>query len=200
MADRAFVVGLSGVPGAGKTTLSRLLLQRARQAQVVYYDDYQTITRMSAERVQAWFGRGGDPNEFPLAELIDELKRRMQAPPQGSGKPILLFETPFGRLHRATGAFIDFLIWVDTPLDAALSRALLAFVEQALRDRAPQAQVEFLKWQRQYLLNYQAVRTMYLSQRAAIMPAADLVLDGTKPAEVSSELIMKALASHGVAP
>jgi shikimate kinase len=199
MADRAFVVGLSGVPGAGKTTLSRLLLQRYKQAEVVYYDDYQTITRMSAEQVQAWFGRGGDPNEFPLAELIAELTRRTQAPPQGAGRPILLFETPFGRLHRATGAFIDFLVWVDTPLDAALSRALLAFVDQAQRDRAPNAQAAFLKWQRQYLVNYQMVRAMYLSQRASITPNADLVIDGSKPAEVSSELIMKALAARGVA-
>jgi hypothetical protein len=41
---------------------------------------------------------------------------------------------------------------------------------------------------------------MYLSQRASIMPAVDLVLDGAKAAEVSIELIMKALAARGVAP
>jgi hypothetical protein len=40
---------------------------------------------------------------------------------------------------------------------------------------------------------------MYLSQRASIMPAADLVLDGAKAAEASIELIMKALAARGVA-
>jgi hypothetical protein len=131
--------------------------------------------------------------------LIAELKRRTQAPPQSAGRPSLLFETLFGRLHRARGAFIDFLIWVDTPLDAALSRALLAFVDQAQRDRAPNAQAEFLKWQRQYLFNYQMVRAMYLSQRAPIMPNADLVIDGSKPAEVSSELIMTALGARGVA-
>jgi uridine kinase len=68
MAERAFVVGLSGVPGAGKTTLSRLLLQRCKQAEVVYYDDCQTITRMSAEQVQTWFGAAATRMNSPLLD------------------------------------------------------------------------------------------------------------------------------------
>jgi putative protein kinase ArgK-like GTPase of G3E family len=36
MADRAFVAGLSGVPGSGKTTLMRLLLRHYPEAQAVY--------------------------------------------------------------------------------------------------------------------------------------------------------------------
>jgi predicted ATPase len=66
MAERAFVVRLSGVPGAGRTTLSRPLLPRCKQAEVVYYDDCQTITRMSAEQVQAWFGAAATRMNFPL--------------------------------------------------------------------------------------------------------------------------------------
>jgi uridine kinase len=197
MADRAFVIGLSGVPGAGKTTLTRLLLQEYRQAHAVYYDEYQTITRMSAAQVRDWFARGGDPNEFALSELIGELARRTQIPPGDRRRPLVLFETPFGRLHRATGVFIDFLIWVDTPLDVALSRAILAFLDETQHNKAPNAASDFIAWQRQYMLNYPIVRAMYLAQREAVLSTADLVLDGTKPAEDSAERVRKALAARG---
>jgi uridine kinase len=198
MADRAFVVGLSGVPGAGKTTLTQRLLQDSSQAYAVYYDQYQTITRMTGAQVRDWFARGGDPNEFALSDLIDELTQRTQVQAGGGRRPLVLFETPFGRLHRATGAFIDFLVWVDTPLDVALSRAVLAFLDDAQRNGAPNAASDFIRWQRQYMLNYPLVRAMYVAQRESILSTADLVLDGSKSPDDASELVRKALAARGV--
>jgi hypothetical protein len=121
MADRAFVAGLSGVPGSGKTTLMRLLLRHYPEAQAVYYDRFHP--GMTETQIRDWFGRAGDPNEFALSDLIGELTRQTQIQPGHQPRPLVLFETAFGRAHRATGAFIDFLIWIDTPLDIALSRA-----------------------------------------------------------------------------
>jgi uridine kinase len=190
-------VGLSGVPGAGKTTLTQLLLQNYRQAQAVYYDQFQTITRMSPTQIRDWFARGGDPNEFPLSELLGELQRRTQVPP-GAGRPLVLFETPFGRLHRATGAFVDFLVWIDTPFDVALSRAVLAFLDAAQRDKAPNAATDFIRWQRQYMLNYPTIRAMYLAQRESISSAADLVLDGSQSTADLAAAVVKSLAARGV--
>jgi hypothetical protein len=200
MADRAFVLALSGVPGAGKTTLTHLLLKMFSEARVVYYDRFQTITNMTHSQVRDWFARGADPNEFALTELVGELRRQTQRQPADSRRPLVIFETPLGRLHRATGAFIDFLIWVDTPLDIALARATLAFLGVAQRDKAPNAAVEFVKWQTQYMLNYPIIRPMYVAQRETISASADLVLDGTLPAEESIERIKTALARHGIEP
>ena len=198
MADRAFVVGLSGVPGAGKTTLTQLLLQNYRQAQAVYYDQFQTVTLMSPTQIRGWFERGGDPNEFPLSELLGELTRRTQIPPGAERRPLVLFETPFGRLHRATGAFVDFLVWIDTPFDVALSRAVLAFLDAAQRDKAPNAAADFIRWQRQYMLNYPTIRAMYLAQRDSISAAADLVLDGSQSTAELAAAVVKSLAARGV--
>ena len=200
MAERAFVVGLSGVPGAGKTTLTQLLLQNYRQAQAVYYDQFQTVTRMSPTQIREWFARGGDPNEFPLAELLSELRRRTQIPAGAGRRPLALFETPFGRLHRATGAFVDFLIWIDTPFDVALSRAVLAFLDAAQRDKAPNAPSDFLRWQRQYMLNYPSIRALYVAQRDSISSSADLVVDGGKSSADLAAEVVRALAARGVEP
>jgi hypothetical protein len=198
MASRPFVVGLSGVPGSGKTTLTQLLARQSPQHRVVYYDQFQTITNMTHDQVRAWFSRGGDPNEFPLTELVAELTRRTQIEPGAQLQPVVLFETPIGRLHRATGAFIDFLIWVDTPLDVALARATLAFLGLAENNRSPNAASDFLKWQTQYMINYPLIRPMYVAQRERIMANAELVLDGNKPVADSADAVRKALAAHGV--
>jgi uridine kinase len=198
MSDRAVVLGLSGIPGAGKTTLTLQLRRHFAQARVVYYDRYQPLTRMSEAEVRDWFNRGGDPNEFDHSELVDELRRETRIQPGMPPSSPVVFETPFGRLHRSTGAFIDFLVWIDTPLDIALSRAILAFTCEALRDKTPNGASNFIKWQRQYMTNYPLVRSMYLAQREKIAPTADLVLDGNHTPEVLAEHIRAALAARGL--
>ena len=199
MAVRPFVLALSGIPGAGKTTLTQAFRRRFGQTQVVYYDHFQTITQMTHEQVSDWFSRGADPNEFDLADLVRELSRQTRPVEGTERRPVLLFETPFGRMHRTTGAFIDFLVWVDTPLDMALARATLAFLNIAQRDQAPAAAREFIKWQTQYMMNYPVIRPMYVAQREAISAAADLVLDGAKPPDESVALIVAAMAGRGMA-
>jgi hypothetical protein len=155
---------------------------------------------MPSAEVRDWFERGGDPNEFALSELISELTRRTRIQPGLERRPLMLFKTPIGRLHRATGAFIDFLIWVDTPLDAALSRTLLGFVDEAQRDAAPNAKSDFLRSLRKYLAKYEDIWMICVAQREAILPAVDLVLDGGLPADVAAERIRKALSARGAAP
>jgi shikimate kinase len=198
MAVRPFVLALSGIPGAGKTTLTQAFRQRFGQIQVIYYDHFQTITQMTHAQVNDWFARGADPNEFDLARLVSELSRQTQPVESAERRPLLLFETPFGRLHRTTGAFIDFLVWVDTPLDVALARATLAFLNIAQRDRSPAAAGEFIKWQTQYMKNYPVIRPMYVAQREAISTSADLILDGAKPPDESVALIVAAIAERGI--
>jgi uridine kinase len=105
---------------------------------------------------------GADLNEFPLSELVEELDRRTRIQPGEQRPPLVLFETPFGRRHRATGA--DLLVWVDTPLELALSRTILKFLVAAQGDQTPNAVTDFVQWKRQSLLNYEAVRPMYRAQ------------------------------------
>jgi hypothetical protein len=129
-----------------------------------------------------------------------ELTRRTQIRSGDQNRPLVLFETAFGRTHRATGAFIDFLIWIDTPLDIALSRASLIFLESRQRDGAPNAAADFLAWLTRYMQGYPMLRTTYLALRERLAATADLVIDGSGSVETSVDTVRKALAARGVAP
>jgi shikimate kinase len=194
MNGRRFVLGLAGPPGAGKTTLALLVQQRHPGARLISFDRYQPLTGLSQQEIRDWFERGADPNEFEHREIVADLRRET-----GAGPGLILFETPFGRLHRATGGLIDCLVWLETPLDIALARAVLASSRNAQREAAPEAARGFIEWQIQYMNFYPVARAMYLAQIEKVAPAADLRLDTTRPAEALAEAIARWLSSRGVA-
>ena len=152
---------------------------------------------MTEEQVQDWVRRNGDPNEFTLAKLIDALTRLTQIRPDAEHRPLVLFETSFGRAHRASGAFIDFSVWIDTPLDIAMARANLCFLHNVARNRSPTAAVDFIPWLTRYMQDYPMLRRTYLAVNEKAAATADLVIDGTLPAETSAALIRKVLDQHG---
>ena len=192
--QKPFVLALAGPPGAGKSTLASLLQQRHPAARAISFDQYQPLTGLSQTQISKWFAEGADLGEVDHVAIVAELKRRTENRPGLA--PLVLFETPFGRIHRETGAFIDALVWVDTPLDLALSRAVLAFTRNAQRDMAPP---DFMAWQIRYMTFYPVVRAMYLAQRERVAPGADLIIDGSRPPEASVESIERLLALRGVA-
>jgi len=197
MAERRVVIGLSGVPGSGKTTLLRLLLKDFPGAETLAYD--RLHPGMSEQQVEDWLRRGGDPNEMALDNLVAALKDLTLLGAGGRSRSPVLFESGFGRAHKATGVFIDFSVWIDTPLDLAMSRAVQVFLRNVELNPAPTAAAEFVPRLTRYMQDYPMLRRMYLSVSERGLASADLVIDGAQPAKVSTALIKKALAERGIA-
>lgn len=182
------VIAVAGPPGGGKTSLVQGLVARLGDACAIHMDSYERMTREPIGRVERWAERGADFDELEVPLLGEHLRRLKGGEPvvePAGGTTIaprkyVVFETQFGRAHGATGALIDLLIWVDTPLDLALARRLKALCAEALREGREGAARERLAWMDGFLANYVAlVRRLLLMQCARVRPQADIVVDGS---------------------
>ena len=190
----ATVISIASPPGGGKTTLSRLLSARLHDAPILHYDDHETLTRRSPAEIERWLDDGARLDEIPVpgyAEKLTSLK--------AAGTAHVVVDGPLGRAHPPTAAMIDFLFFIDTPLDIALARVVRKQAKLAAhtpdRDGAP----KFVGWLEGYLDNYaRFMRRSYVMQRALVLPQADLVLDGTLTPDRLAEAMLGTLAERGL--
>lgn len=185
----ACVIGVAGAAGAGKTSLARGLVGALADAVAIHMDDYQRITRQPTRKIMQWMERGADFDEFSiplLGDHLDKLKRGESVIDPVTMREIpsrryVVFETHFGRRHRATGRHIDLLVWIDTPLDVALARNLKDLVRPLLTQPNPEPGRELLVRLHDYLESYLGdVRRLVLLQKETVGADADVTVDGSE--------------------
>ncbi len=198
------MIAIAGPPGAGKSALAQALARLLGEACVVDMDDYQRMTALPPAQVADWLARGADHDALPvplLAEHLAALKagRPVRNPASGAttmpARTIVL-ETHFGRAHRATGAFIDCLLWLDTPADVALARNLRAFIAPWLAPQASAAdRLDGLLWLDAHLADHLGlVARLVALQRERVRPGADLLVDPAASAEATLQQVLAKLA------
>ena len=161
------VIALSGPPGAGKSTLGRAL---ARQlgATRIDYDDFEAMTRKPPSEVARWLSRGAPIEEIPAPGLAEAVAR-------AAASGAVVFETPLGRAWPPTAGLIDLSVWIDTPLDLALSRKLrLMLVSFAAQNDGAAAGG---KWVAEHLSHYETViRPSLLVQIERVSTLCDVTI------------------------
>jgi shikimate kinase len=197
VANNSRVIAISGLPGAGKTTVSRALERRLSAARVFHYDDYETITARPRAEIEAWMARGADPNEIDLERLVADLEREKSAPAAQTGTSrTIILDTPLGRTHAQTARFIDHSVWLAMPPEVALARQLGSQARAAFKSHEPAAPAQFAGWVAGFLENYEAfIHKTYELQMARVRPLADIDVDGRAPVETIVETIVAGIES-----
>ena len=189
------VIAIAGPPGSGKTALIDAL-SRLTPTAALMLDGFETPADLMSPAVLAqWLKAGAHFDHFTvpgLAESLAALKAGHPVREPVSGRavapaPLILFEMPFGRAHPPTAPLIDLLVWLDTPLDVALARNVLAW----------QAEGRPQHWLAAYMKEYLAVtRSVLKAQKAQIAPTADLTLDGLAPPPEAARKLLEYLQSR----
>jgi uridine kinase len=191
---QATVISIASPPGGGKTTLSRLLSARLNNAPILHYDHYEGLTRRSPAEIERWLDDGARLDQIPVPGYAERLTHLKVA-----GTAHVVVDGPLGRAHPPTAAMIDFLFFVDTPLDIALARVLRKQASLAAHTAGHDRALQFAGWLEGYLDNYaRFMRRSYLMQRALVLPQVDLVLDGTLTPDRITQLMLDALAERGL--
>lgn len=185
----AKIIAISGVTGAGKSTLAKAL-SASLNATLISWDDFDEISTGPEDYVD-WYERGQDYSEWDyvaLAKVLKSLKNGQSI--QHPALNILLqptqniiFDDPLGRLHQQTGQYIDICFHLSIPLDVSLSRRLLR--DYQAEDKTKKELLDEIEF---YL---QHARPLFFDD--ALKANADYILDGMLPTNLQEEEIKKIL-------
>lgn len=172
----AKIIGISGISGAGTTTITEALGAKLNVT-TVHWDDFDNISQSPQDYLE-WFhqSKNYDDWHYPALEnVLHELKRGHEVIHPALERillptPIVIFDGSLGRLHKATGRYIDLAIHLDTSMDVALARRLIRGFGETVTAASGHDIIDELSW---YL---NAGRVLF--DATEIKNAADVVVDG----------------------
>ena len=167
--NRPYVIGLSSPSGGGKTTITKALSKKLPNNTAVYFDEFDDSTVHPADLAE-WAANGGDYNVWNEFQY-------------------LIFDAPLGRANSELGEFIDFMVFIDTPLDVAMARRFLRDCFDVF-DNNKEADWNGLKKELVGYLN--GGRSAYLEMLKSVKPSSDFVVDGILPIDaVCQSIVLK---------
>jgi len=197
MTSSSFVIAIAGHSGSGKSTIIENLVSSLGDAVALGIDDY-TSSATYPPAVK-WIADGADPNEFQTPQFVDDIRalktgKAIIHPETGlEVKPTryLILEEPFGRGRDALRELIDFLVYVDIPLEVAYARKLLRKSDFLPWEDDPEL---FMKNLRENLSWFLRVgRSFYVAVSNSAMKDCDLIVDGMLPTQKIAEEIHQAV-------
>ncbi|MFQ6026482.1 MAG: hypothetical protein ACE5Q6_03085 [Dehalococcoidia bacterium] len=188
------VIGISSPSGGGKTTLTRRVAELLPEAIAIFFDDYDFDT-IHPDSFRKWLEQGADYNAWKTPKLAKDLQRlrsrqSIVSPVDGLAiipSKFVVFDAPLGYAHSETAELIDFMVFIDTPLDVAMARRLLRDFPSTSKDGLS-SRIDCLRAQLNAYVDYG--RLAYLEMDQQIKSGCDLIIDGTRPVdEIAHEIV-----------
>lgn len=181
MKTKPLVVAIAAVSGGGKTTTTKMLQSKLLNVEALYFDDLDFDAESAIDDVCEWVEAGADHSLWELQPLADQITALLSE----KSRPIdfILLDYSFAYQQKQISNFIDYAIFIDTPLDIAMGRRILRDFSQEPSDKI-RADINT------YLMRG---RNAYLSMLSTIKPDSDFVIDGSLPLDIIVDTIVKKL-------
>ncbi|MDV2581803.1 hypothetical protein [Alkalibacillus haloalkaliphilus] len=178
MKKRPIVISIAAVSGGGKTTVTNQLLVSLSDSIALYFDDYD-FEGAPANLIN-WVNEGANYDIWDLAPLVHDIQSIME---REQVKYIIL-DYPFAYLNEQMRDYIDFTIFIDTPLDVALARRIIRDYDEQTVSEVVSDLNFYLKYGREAYLTMEYVKKN-----------SDLIADGTGSSENIVDVILEKLES-----
>ena len=160
-----FIFAINATSGGGKTTTTRELQKRLPNSKALYFDDRNYDSDSGIEDTGEWIEAGADVNLWDLQRLADDIENLKQENPD-----FIILDYPFGYKHNLIGPYLNYSVFIDTPLDIALARRIIRDYDGETIKNI----FEDMKW---YL---EHERSLYLCEPAKETKGKlDLIVDGS---------------------
>ncbi len=180
---KPFIISISGISGSGKTTVANALKERIANSKVIYFDSIPG--NLLGRNYCEWSESGADCNEWTLTPIIDEIERL-----GSESLDYIILDYPFGKTHSKVGAYVNFSVWIDIPLDISLARRILRDFTRRSAARLPlkgNTSEEVSTYLDFYLTRH---RDTYFRHIETIRPYVNLIVDGIKrPEDIADEIL-----------
>lgn len=159
---KPLVIAIAAVSGGGKTTIVQALNNELNFSKSLYFDEYDF--EECPDDFFEWVQRGCNYNEWNIEILVNDIKYLLSQP----NLEYILLDYPFAYKNDKVASYLDYTIFIDTPLDIAMARRIL-------RDRENES-IEILKEALTYYIS--KGRVAYLEMLNTIKPNSDFIIDG----------------------
>ncbi|NMF07778.1 hypothetical protein ACUH7Y_16555 [Clostridium beijerinckii] len=163
MINKAIIIAVSGVTASGKTTIINELKKKIKDAKSLHFDDYDFEGEV--EDFYQWVMNGADYNVWNLEPLKEDILKFRE----DNNVQYILLDYPFAYKNDLIKPFIDCTIFIDTPLDIAMSRRVLRDMHNATGDEIREDMSFYLRY----------ARIAYEEMLNTILPNSDYVIDGS---------------------
>lgn len=181
MDKKPYIVTVNAVSGGGKTTVVRELQRLLPEARALYFDDRDYDSDSGIDDICSWMERGADVNEFNLDRLAGDLDKLAE-----EGHDYIIMDYPFGYRHKRIAEYIDFSVFIDTPLDIALARRIIRDYDDAKAAHISADMEQYLN----------QGRSTYMQSVSMGISDADLVVDGGRALGEIVEVIIEAILQN----
>ena len=162
--NKCKIISIYSPSGGGKTTITYALAEKMPNSKALYFDDRDYDSDSGITDICRWYDEGADVNRFDLQLFASDIEHCVE-----EGFDFVFLDYPFGYRHELISKYLNFSIFVDTPLDIAFARRLL-------RDYTDKTVKEILVDADFYL---QKGRAIYLQGGKMAQIDADMVVDGS---------------------